>query len=492
MANMLNLGILSQSSCIPLVESLILVFFCLFVMLILPRQKTGVGTVFTLVLLVGYVFGNKTLDPVSNFWLKASLPISVLIVGYMIVIAKRFLIKRNEKEKTSTDSSGTDKTLGLFYHQQGMLDLAFDKFRSVAHEEDAKDLLYNLALDYEKRGQIKKAIVAYKMIIRKDSFMEDLDDNLAGPSDTETGTLVEEERGNRPGLAAKADIKPTIGGYEISREMGRDSLGVIFKGRDIKTGSAAAIKTVKFSEFDEGHLADIKDRFYAEIESSRLLTHSNIVTFYEGGEEHGLFFIATEYLEGEGLEKYTSKGHLLPIKETLSIIGCAADALDYAHKKDVVHRHIRPASIIRSQNSRDVKVAGFGTAWIASATKTKLDSLKEAHFYMSPEQIAGKKVDGRSDIFSLGVVLFEMLTGERPFTGENMASIMLKISKEKHPSPSSYNPKIPRVIEKIIDRALEKDLDKRYQTAAQLASHLNKVVARIEELVAQKRSRTAS
>lgn len=307
-----------------------------------------------------------------------------------------------------------------------------------------------------------------------------------------TDTSGMEQKGVCPTMAVESGIRSnpigsTIGGYEVSEEIRKDFMGVIFRGQDPKTGVSVAIKTVKFSEFDEDRIPEVRDRFFRETRFLPLMKHTNIVTVYDCGQEQDMFYIVTEDMESEELKNFTKKGQLLPIREVLSIIGYAAEALDYAHRKNVIHQYVGRESIIRVKRTKDIKIKEFGIGWIASALKSKRGTISESYLYMSPEQIAGKRVDGRSDIFSLGVVLFEMLTGERPFAGEDMPSIMLNISKERHPSPRYYNPKIPRVIEKIIDRTLEKDLEKRYQNAGQLAVHLKRVVARINELMDRKR-----
>jgi serine/threonine-protein kinase len=142
---------------------------------------------------------------------------------------------------------------------------------------------------------------------------------------------------------------------------------------------------------------------------------------------------------------------------------------------------------MKINETSDIKVMDFGIARITSSSRTKPGTVLGTPSYMSPEQVSGKKVDGRSDIFSVGVLLFEMLTGEKPFKGEDITSLMFKIAKETHPSPRAFNPKTPRVVEKIIDRALEKDLDRRYQRAAHMAAHLKKVIERVDEILAQRR-----
>ena len=282
------------------------------------------------------------------------------------------------------------------------------------------------------------------------------------------------------------DTKPTLGRYEVVDELGRGAMGVVYKGEDPKIHRTVAIKTVRLTDFDEEIVDEMKERFFREAESAGLLTHPNIVTIYDCGEEHDLAYIAMEYLNGEDLADYTKKETLLPIRETLNILAQASVALDYAHSKGIVHRDIKPANIMRIKETGEIKVADFGIARITSSSKTKTGVVLGTPSYMSPEQIAGKKVDGRSDIFSLGVVLFEMLTGQKPFAGEDMTSLMFKIAKENHPSPRSINARIPQVVERIIDKALEKEKANRYQKAGQIAEHLKKVVEKIDEFQSKK------
>ncbi len=444
-------------------------------------------------LLLILVFFNSTMSPFIDIRFGILLPISILIMGYSAVIVGRILVARKIKEDTPSDSSEADRTLGLFYLQQGMLDLAFEKFRPLAKENEVKDMLYGLGLEYEKKGHMQKALVAYKVMIGEDKYTDDFDISIFQTEESESSRLVCEQEAGRPDMPVDATSKLVFGGgYEVSGEIGQDAMGAICKAKDLKTSNFVTIKSVHLSRFDEAQLSEIREHFFREMECLRLLIHPNIVTVFNWGEEQNLFYLAMEYLEGETLEQYTKKGKLLPIMETIKIISMAADALDFAHRKSVYHLHIKPASLMLMKKNRVVKFLDFGTAWLTSAFTVKPDSLKDAHFYLSPEQIVGKKVDGRSDIFSLGVMFFEMLTGEKPFTGEDLSSIILLISNEKHPSVRSHIPKIPQVIEKIIDRALEKDLKKRYQTAGQMAVHLKTVLSSINKLIDRKRSESSS
>jgi serine/threonine-protein kinase len=181
-----------------------------------------------------------------------------------------------------------------------------------------------------------------------------------------------------------------------------------------------------------------------------------------------------EYLEGTTLGNYCQKGSLLPAKQVLQVVATVAEALDYAHSQDVVHRDIKPANIMILRN-RLVKVMDFGIAKVASHSKTQTNMILGTPRYMSPEQAAGKNVDGRSDVFSLGIVLFELLTGQKPFDAENMAALVLKISKSPHPPLLKFRRDLPTRVQSIVDRALQKEVPNRYRHASDFAQDLRDV-----------------
>ncbi|MBW1862163.1 MAG: serine/threonine protein kinase, partial [Deltaproteobacteria bacterium] len=389
----------------------------------------------------------------------------------ILIISKRFLITEKKEEKLEADSVETNKMLGLSFQQQGMLDLSLEKFRKIPLEEEgARDLIYNLGLDFERKRQFSKALSTYKLITQDGRNFKDLDERIPKLKGAEATMIFGTSGGGHPG------------------DLGRGAMGVVYKGEDPKIHRTVAIKTVKLSDFDEEMLDEMKERFFREAESAGSLTHPNIVTIFDAGEEHDLAYIAMEFLEGGDLEEYIKKDNILPLREILSIVADVANALDYAHGKGIVHRDIKPANIMRLTETKEVKVTDFGIARITSSSKTKTGIVLGTPSYMSPEQIAGKKVDGRSDIFALGVVLFEMLVGDKPFKGEDITTLMYKIAREKQPSIRSIDHRIPQVVETIINKALEKELEKRYQKASQMAEHLKKVVARIDEIQAKKKA----
>ena len=427
-ANILNQTFYSRPPWISLVEAAALIFFGFIITVILPRLKPGMGAFVTLGLLVGYGLVGTVVFFASDIWLMITPTVLLLISGYVLIVFKRIL---SVKTPMIWEEKEEDKTL-------------------------AERSGWGAALE-------------------------------PAQASVNLGSLGEWHIGEEDAASIDANTKTTLGRYEIVGELGRGAMGVVYKGQDPKIGRSVAIKTVMLSEFDEEIVDEIKERFFREAESAGLLAHPNIVTIYDCGEAHDLGYIAMEYLEGEDLDRYTQANNLLSIREVLRIMVSVLAALDYAHSKNIVHRDIKPANIMRKNETHEIKVMDFGIARITSSSKTKPGTVLGTPSYMSPEQVSGKKVDGRSDIFSAGVVLFELLTGHKPFTGEDVTSLMFEIAKERHPSANAINPRTPRILEKIIDKALEKDLEKRYQKAGHMAGHLNKVLQKIDEMLAQKR-----
>ncbi|MBP9654618.1 MAG: serine/threonine protein kinase, partial [Rhodocyclaceae bacterium] len=267
--------------------------------------------------------------------------------------------------------------------------------------------------------------------------------------------------------------KPMLGRYQVEKELGKGAMGVVYLGRDPKINRVVAIKTMALSqEFEEDELKDVKERFFREAETAGRLNHPNIVTIFDAGEEHDLAYIAMEFLKGKDLVPYTKPGNLMPVAKVMDIVARVADALSYAHQNNVVHRDIKPANIMYEPDSDAVKVTDFGIARITDSSKTKTGMVLGTPSYMSPEQLAGKKIDGRSDLFSLGVMLFQMASGKLPFEGDSMAQLMFKIANEAHPHIREFNPQVPECLAAIIDKALTKDDAQRYQTGAEMAADL--------------------
>ncbi len=285
----------------------------------------------------------------------------------------------------------------------------------------------------------------------------------ATPVEPSSRTVAVAPNGHSPAM---------LGRYKVLKELGRGAMGVVYLGKDPTIQRFVAIKTMRLDEIDdEEQLQNFKARFFREAESTGRMSHPNIVTIYDAGEEQNLGFIAMELLEGTPLKQYARKPNLLPPKDVLLMLATVADALDYAHQQGVVHRDIKPANIMITKD-QTVKVMDFGIAKMASSSKTQTNIVLGTPTYMSPEQIAGKKVDGRSDIFSLGIVLFELLAGQPPFTADNLSALLFTIAHNPHPSIHTIRKDLPPMVQEILDRALQKELPQRYRRAAEFAHDL--------------------
>jgi serine/threonine-protein kinase len=261
-----------------------------------------------------------------------------------------------------------------------------------------------------------------------------------------------------------------IGRYEVVSALGQGAMGAVYKAVDPLIERAVAIKTINLNLSKEER-AEFEERFYREAKSAGRLSHANIVTIYDVGETDDSAYIAMEYLEGESLREMLDSGVVLPIEMIARIAARVANALHYAHENHVVHRDIKPANIMITLD-RDVKIMDFGIAQIPTGSRTQLGTVLGSPKYMAPEQVAGRPTDGRTDIFALGVVLYEMLTGVTPFNGDNLSAIMYKVLNEEPAPPSTINRRVPQAFDRIISRALAKRPEDRYQTGREFARDL--------------------
>jgi serine/threonine protein kinase len=261
------------------------------------------------------------------------------------------------------------------------------------------------------------------------------------------------------------------GRYEIAGELGRGSMGVVYKGFDPVIGRTVAVKTLLVEGLSPSEFQEYKARFQREARAAGVLSHPNIVTIYDFGQDNELLYLAMEYLEGKSLEKLIEEQHLLPLETVVAIFDQICDALDHAHANRIIHRDMKPANIMILPNGM-VKVMDFGVARIASTGMTQAGQVLGTPNYMSPEQVKGYPVDGRSDIFSLGVMLYELVTGEKPFGGQNITTVIYKIINVNPIPPRELDPTIHPGLNYIIAKALAKSPDERYPTCRALAEDL--------------------
>jgi serine/threonine protein kinase len=263
------------------------------------------------------------------------------------------------------------------------------------------------------------------------------------------------------------------GRYEISGELGRGAMGVVYKATDPVIGRTVAVKTIKLSEEGTGlSRPELLTRFQTEARAAGLLTHPNIVVVFDAGEEDGLYYITMELVEGKSLQAHLDGGQAFALPRVLRIMEQTCSALQFAHERNVVHRDIKPANIMLTADDT-VKVTDFGTAKILQfGTMQQTAHVMGTPSYMSPEQVKGRAVDGRSDIFSLGVLLYEMVTGEKPFPGQNITTVIYKIVNEEPVPPRQINPTIHPGINTVVMKALAKEPEARYQSCREMLEDL--------------------
>ena len=263
----------------------------------------------------------------------------------------------------------------------------------------------------------------------------------------------------------------TVGRYEILRKLGQGSMGVVYLGRDPYIKRYVAIKISRPASDVVGEKGDkYREKFFIEAQSAGRLIHPNIVAIHDAGMYKDFCYMAMEYIDGSTLKKYCQKNSLLPVNKVAEIIFSACKALDYAHKQEVIHRDIKPSNIM-VDSEEHAKITDFGIAQIKSK-QTASEGIIGSPSYMSPEQVREKPTDHRSDIFSLGCVLYELLTGEKAFSGENDFSIMYKIGREEPVPMQEIRPKLPEILTKITKKALAKDPNVRYQSCEDFAYDL--------------------
>lgn len=274
-----------------------------------------------------------------------------------------------------------------------------------------------------------------------------------------------------------------IGRYRIERQIGRGSMGVVYLAYDPRLERRVALKTFDLpSGLSEARRKEFHERFLREARAAALLSHAAIVTVYDAGEDpaSGIPFIAMEYLEGQSLQDLLEQEIRLPRDRALAIASELAKALAAAHRVGVIHRDIKTANILIRKSDGAVKISDFGLARLATSTLTHDGDFVGSPAYMSPEQLRGEPIDGRSDLFSLAVVLYEMLCGERPFKGTDISSLTYTVVNER-PTPTRHHvPDLPAELDRLFDRALAKNPDERFQDGRALADAI--LVARGETM----------
>jgi serine/threonine-protein kinase len=345
----------------------------------------------------------------------------------------------------------------------GNLAQAWSFYRQVSPASTLVPELYDLACALEAAGKEREAADLFHRIAQIDGRFRDVAKRLVRCNHTEQ-------------TAAPVDvgtIPAAMGRYELLEPIARGATGFVYLGRDPKINRIVALKVIDLAaEFEPDELEAESRNFLREAEIAGRLSHPNIVTIFDVGETTGLAYIAMEYLKGKHLSEFATPDRLLPVSRVLELLSRTADALDYAHAQNVVHRDIKPANIMYDSISDGLKITDFGIARLIDVGRTRTGIVLGTPAFMSPEQLEGKNVNGHTDLFALGVSLYQLLTGQLPFRGASMTKLMFVIANEPHESVTTVRPDLPACLDPIVDRALAKNPADRFQTGAEMAAAL--------------------
>ena len=329
----------------------------------------------------------------------------------------------------------------------GRLEPAFAEFRRCQPSETIATSMYKLSLAFEQQAKPERAEAVLEWMKRTHGAIES-----ASKKQSINGA-------------------PTrLGRYVIEKRIGRGAMGAVYLAKDPRINRPVALKAIPIEkEFEDEELKEARLRFYREAESAGRLAHPNIITVFDAGEDKGLAYIAMEYVPGIPLKQFTDPKRLLAPKRALELCACTADALDYAHSQGVIHRDIKPANLIYNPKEGSLKITDFGVARMTDNNSTKTGIVLGTPMYMSPEQLSADKLQGHSDLFSLGVTLYELLAGEVPFKATNIAVLMTKITTEEASPISHRRAGIPPSVDAVLAKALAKKPQDRFTCGAEMA-----------------------
>ena len=345
------------------------------------------------------------------------------------------------------------------------------------------DNLRHLALDFERKRQFNKAEAVYEHMARLDQGNADVQARLRRARDLSQTQVLGAGSGHPGGtliLGGDGVEQPMLGRYQVEKTLGKGAMGMVYQGRDPRIGRVVAIKTLALSaEFEGPELQEARERFFREAETAGRLQHPNIVTIFDAGEEHDLAYIAMEFLSGSDLQPATRPGQLLPVDTVLSIGARVARALAHAHAQRVVHRDIKPGNIMYDATTDTVKVTDFGIARITDASRTRTGVVLGTPSFMSPEQLAGQPLDGRSDLYSLGATLYQLLTGHLPLQADSMAALMYRIANDTPTDLRQLRPDLPAELAELLARLLAKAPAGRPESGDALADLIERLRAQL-------------
>jgi len=390
-------------------------------------------------------------------WLPVTGPTAwALVTAALLVVRREKIPARSAPADSDSLSSARRAADG------GRLREAWALYRQLAPTPALFPEIYDLACALVANGSPDEGADLFHCIAQVDNGFRDVAHRLV-----RTNHALPDDDGTR--------MPPSIGRYELLEPIGRGAMGNVYLGRDPLINRILALKAIDLAiGFDHASCETTAETFLREAAIAGSLSHPNIVTIFDVGESDGLAYIAMEYVRGHHLSEFAANDRLLPVDTVLDLIARAADALEYAHRRNVVHRDIKPANIMYDSLSNNLKITDFGIAKLIDANRTRTGIVLGTPAFMSPEQLEGKNVNGHTDLFALGVSLYQLLTGQLPFRGASMTNLMFVIANEPHQSVTSVRTELPKWLDEVVDRALAKSPADRFESAAAMAAALRR------------------
>jgi hypothetical protein len=405
---------------------------------------------------VAILLAGATAFGAANLWLPVTGPLAWLLLAGSVLAIR--VPRAARPRRSDGDLLAARQSVAA-----GRLAEAWSRYRQISPAPSLLPELYDLASQLDSAGNDRYAADLFHRVAQVDGQFRDV-----------ARRLVRASHPQAAGVSLDRDEMPaTMGRYELLEPIGRGAMGYVYLGRDPKINRIVALKAVNLAaEVEAGELEEARRNFLREAEIAGRLSHPNIVTIFDVGETQGLAYIAMEYLKGRHMSEFVVPERLLPVNTVLDLLSRTADALDYAHSQNVVHRDIKPANIMYDSISDGLKITDFGIARLIDVGRTRTGIVLGTPAFMSPEQLEGKNVNGHTDLFALGVSLYQLLTGHLPFRGASMTKLMFVIANEPHESVTAVRRDLPECLNPIIDRALAKDPSERFQTGAEMAAAL--------------------
>jgi len=469
LSNILEEDYLLRPDWLPFMEAGLLAAILLAVLLWTPMMPTIGAALLGLVLGMLVISLEAWLLVTEGIWAQlATASVFTAAAVWTMHVWNMATVRQQRNHADHAPTVAPRKVVPRKISEESQLDLEFSVLRQQAATTETKEKMYEIAIMHGRAKEYARAEAVLTHLAKVDPEYKDVQKLL----DKLTGAKKKKAAARKRTAAIPADRR-RLGRYEIERVLGKGAMATVYLGRDPAINRKVAIKTVALKrEFDEAAVEDARLQFRREAESAGRLNHPNIITIYDAGEDDDVSYLAMEYFEGRSLLDNTQSDNLLPARWVLELMARAAEALDYAHRRNVVHRDIKPANVMYHRATDALKLTDFGIARLTDSSRTKTGIILGTPSYMSPEQLSAADVTGQSDLYSLGITMYQLLTGAAPFRADSIPKLMDKIMNEQHRPACELRNDLPPCVDVILTKAMVKDPQERFQNGREMAMEL--------------------